>query len=381
MTERPGKSAAVSPEWLNGVLHQNGVLSKANVTGVSASNLGTGVGIMAEVARLSIDYDCAEDGAPASLIGKFPTTDPTNLGVARAMFLYPREVAFYTQLAQHSPIRTPGLYHADLDMSDHGFVLLLEDLSAATAGDQLAGTTPEQTEAALAAIGQLHGAWWGKVDGEEMAALFDYANPEYCAAVQAGYQAFLAPALVNYSDTLSDYTKKAAEALAPVAAKMIADMSSRQRTFCHGDYRADNLMFGAALGDGGIAALDWQISGRGHGLYDVAYLICGSVPPAQRRETERDLLRRYHDTLLAMGVENFSFEQCWQDYRYCVLAGLFVAIFTGGGMDLGNERGVEMLRTSAGRLDVAITELYQSSQLLTLMAGFHELAGVILLTT
>ncbi len=357
MSERPKNSAAVSPEWLNGVLHRNGVLSRANVVAVTASDLGTGVGIMAEVARLSIDYDGAEDGAPTTLIGKFPTTDPTNLSVAKSMFLYPREVAFYTQLAQHSPIRTPGLYHAELDMSDHGFVLLLEDLSAATAGDQLAGITPARTEAALAAIGQLHGAWWGKVDGEEMAALFDYANPEYCAAVQAGYQAFLAPALENYSNTFSDYTKKAAEALAPVAAKMIAEMSSRQRTFCHGDYRADNLMFGGAMGDGGIAALDWQISGRGNGLYDVAYLICGSVPQAQRRETEQELLHLYHDTLLAMGVENFSFEQCWQDYRNCVLGGLFVAIFTGGGMDLGNERGAEMLKTAAGRLDAAMTDL------------------------
>ena len=31
--------------------------------------------------------------------------------------------------------------------------------------------------------------------------------------------------------------------------------------------------------------------------------------------------------------------------------------------------------------DIEPEELYQSSQLLTLMAGFHELAGVILLTT
>ncbi len=363
MSDRPGSSAAVSAEWLNGVLHQNGVLSSANVTGVRANDLGTGVGLMAEVARLTIDYDAPEAGAPGSIIGKFPTTDPTNLGVAKSLYFYPREVAFYGQLAQHSPIRTPGLYHADLDMSDHGFVLLLEDLSEATPGNQVAGTTPEQTRAALDAIGRLHGAWWDKVDGEEMAALFDFANPEYGAAVAAGYQAFLGPALDNFSHVYSDYTKKTAEALAPVAAQMLAEMSSGRRTFCHGDYRADNMMFGPSLGEGGFAALDWQISGRGNGLYDVAYLICNSVPEDYRRLSEEDLLRGYHDTLLAMGVENYSFEDCWEDYRRAVLAGLFVAIFTCGGMELGNERGEAAVTAIANRVNAAVSELQVADML------------------
>lgn len=357
MADWPKSSAAVNAEWLDGVLRRDGVLSSSKITGVEAGKLGDGVGIMAEVSRFSITYGGADSGAPASLIGKFPTADPVNLGVARALYLYPREVAFYTKLAQYSPIRTPRLFHAELDMTDHSFVLLLEDLRGAALGDQVAGLTPIQAEAAITAIGRLHGTWWGKVDSGDMDALFDFANPQYGAALQDGYQAFLAPALANFADCYSAYTKKTAEAMAPVAARVIKEMASGARTFLHGDYRADNLLFGPALGEDGIAAIDWQISGRGGPLYDVAYLISNSLPTEYRHQAEQALLRRYYDTLLRMDVTGFSFDDCWQAYRFAVLCGLFVAIFTTGGMDVGNRRGVEMVRAAVRRVDAAVSEL------------------------
>ena len=358
MGDWPKNAAAIDAGWLDAILRRNGVLKGSTIKSVAAANLGVGVGIMGDVSRLSIAYDKAEAGAPSSVIAKFPSTDPVNLGVARMLFFYPREIAFYTQLAQHSPIRTPRLLHAELDMSDHGFVLLLEDMGgAATPGDQIAGLTPAQAEAAITAIGRLHGAWWGKVDAGGMEALFDFANPQYGAAVQAGYQGFLAPALANFAGSYSDYTKKVAEGLAPVAARVIKDLSSGARTFVHGDYRADNMLFGPGLGDDGIAAVDWQISDRGGPLYDVAYLICNSIPTAYRQQAEQALLRRYHDTLLQMGVQGFSFDDCWQAYRFAVLCGLFVAVFTAGGMDLGNQRGRDMVRAVIDRVDTAVREL------------------------
>jgi hypothetical protein len=357
MGEWPRSSAGLDAGWLNGVMRQNKVLSDATITGLAVADLGTGIGIMGEVTRLSIRYDKAQPGAPSTMIAKFPTRDPTNLGVARALYFYPREVAFYTKLARHSPIRTPRLFHAELDMADHGFVLLLEDLTGATLGDQIEGLTPAQAEAAIQAIARLHAAWWGQVDGDGMDALFDFTNPDYCAAVQAGYQGFLAPALANFSACYGSYTKRVAEGLAPVAAAVVKQLSSRHRTFLHGDYRADNLLFGPALGEDGIAAVDWQISGRGGALYDVAYLICNSLPTAYRRRAEKELLKRYHDTLLKTGVEGFSFGECWEAYRFAVLCGLFVAIYTTGGMDLGNERGRKAMTALASRVDAAVNEL------------------------
>ncbi len=46
-------------------------------------------------------------------------------------------------------------------------------------------------------------------------------------------------------------------------------------------------------------------------------------------------------------------------------------------------KGIVLYGLNAATYKMALAKclLYQSSQLLTLMAGFHELAGVILLTT
>lgn len=81
------------------------------------------------------------------------------------------------------------------------------------------------------------------------------------------------------------------------------------------------------------------------------------MPTHYRQQAEKDLLRRYHDTLLRAGVEGFSFDRCWEAYRFAVLCGLFVAIFTSGGMDLGNQRGIDAMRALARRIDAAVTEL------------------------
>ena len=357
MSAGPTSASTVQVEWLNDVLRRNGILSDSRVVGVQAARLGLGVGVMAEVSRLSIFYDKAEEGAPATAICKFPTADPVNLGVARMLYLYPREVAFYTRLAPYSPIRTPRLFHAELDMADHAFVLLLEDLSHAIPGDQVAGVTPAQAEVAVSAIGRLHGAWWGKVDSGDMDALFDFSDPRYAEVVQATYQGFLAPAFANFPDCYGDYTRRTAERLAPVAAQVIRRQASGARTFVHGDYRADNLLFGPSLGADGVAAIDWQVSGRGGPLYDVAYLLANSMPTGDRRNAERALLRRYHAALVQAGVANFSFDDCWDAYRLAVLCGLFIAIFGTGGMDLGNQRGREMARVMARRIDAAVSDL------------------------
>jgi hypothetical protein len=41
---------------------------------------------------------------------------------------------------------------------------------------------------------------------------------------------------------------------------------------------------------------------------------------------ERDLVTEYHDRLLSYGVQNYSFEECWREYRAHALFGLVLTI-------------------------------------------------------
>ena len=69
-----------------------------------------------------------------------------------------------------------------------------------------------------------------------------------------------------------------------------------------------------------------------------------------RRECERELVQHYHDALLEEGINNYSFEQLWDDYGHAhLMGGLATSMVVGGGMDLSNERGLELIATMAAR--------------------------------
>ena len=67
----------------------------------------------------------------------------------------------------------------------------------------------------------------------------------------------------------------------------------------------------------------WQSLGRGPGVYDLAYLLGGSVTLEVRRTHEDSFLHAYHDRLVAHGVADYSFEDLVADYR---LAGSVMAM-------------------------------------------------------
>ena len=99
----------------------------------------------------------------------------------------------------------------------------------------------------------------------------------------------------------------------------------------HGDFRVDNMFFGADDKDHDeFAVVDWQASGLGSGLYDVAYFMGSSVPTEIRRQMEHEALEEYYRVVLDLGAQEFSLADCWQLYRKNMLAILFVAVIAGG---------------------------------------------------
>ena len=51
------------------------------------------------------------------------------------------------------------------------------------------------------------------------------------------------------------------------------------------------------------------------GVVDVAEWIRGQLDPKIRRAVEPDLIRTYHDALLAHGVQEYAIDQCLADYQ------------------------------------------------------------------
>ena len=114
-------------------------------------------------------------------------------------------------------------------------------------------------------------------------------------------------------------------------------------TVVHGDFRADNLLFGG----GRVVVVDWQTVGLGPGASDLSYLLGASLTPDARREHEGDLVDRYVDGLVAQGVA-IDRDGVWQQYRRYSFGGLIMAIVASA-LVRRTERGDEMFVTMAER--------------------------------
>jgi hypothetical protein len=113
-------------------------------------------------------------------------------------------------------------------------------------------------------------------------------------------------------------------------------------TLIHCDLRLDNVFFDPAHPDAEVILADWQLVGRGAGAYDVAYLLSGALDADAPAEVERALLERYHARLLEAGVTGYDFDRFLLDYRRSLPA-VFQILATTESMDLGEERGAELM--------------------------------------
>lgn len=361
MSDLPIASAPeqLTAEWLTAALTSSGHLDGTAVAEVSAKPLGTGQ--MCDSVRLTLTYDGPTD-APTSVVAKLPAADDVSRNTAIAMRSYEKEVRFYEVLAPVLPMATPPVFHVAIDPDDLGrFVLLMADMAPAQQGDQLLGCTPEVAASAVGELVGLHAPRWGDPSLAELEWLNvgDAQANEQMALMMlpmlwTGFQE-------RYADRLEGHVLEAGSALFEHLAGHLARNGSPE-TVVHGDYRLDNLLIAP---DGSIAGVvDWQTCAVGRALSDVAYFIGAGLPEDLRRQHEDALVRQYFADLGAAGIDGYSWDQCWEDYRRGTFAGLLMAV--GASMMVERtERGDEMFLTMASRhshhiLDLDAAELIRS---------------------
>jgi aminoglycoside/choline kinase family phosphotransferase len=257
---------------------------------------------------------------------------------------YVKEVSFYRELVGGLSVRTPHVYHADIDDSGVVFVLLMQDMAPAEQGDQLAGCTPDVARAALRELVGLHAPRWDDPALKQLPWL--YTPPEEGRSMSQSMLPMLWSGFRDrYADRLSDEVMTVGTTLFENIPAYIADAGG-PKTIVHGDYRLDNLLLGPRTDD--VAVVDWQTIALGTAASDAAYFIGAGLLPDVRREHEQDLLRTYHDGLLAAGVTGFTWDECWRDYRRSTFAGLVMAV--GASMLVERtERGDDMFMVMAQR--------------------------------
>ena len=95
----------------------------------------------------------------------------------------------------------------------------------------------------------------------------------------------------------------------------------------HGDAHFWNFMYPKNPRTAPAYLIDWQSYEVSVPLIDLAYMIALHWYPERRARLERPLVRRYHDRLLAEGVEDYPWEECWEDYRRATLTMFLTPMF------------------------------------------------------
>jgi thiamine kinase-like enzyme len=377
----------LTPEWLTAVLRARGFLGDARVVSREAEILGEGEGFVGQIIRLRLAFDRPAPAAPASLIAKLPIGLARNRRAGEALGAYEREIRFYTELADRVPIRKPACYHADMDpnpaagrerevvrfldrlprwlvrillplflwlaaRSPRRYVLLLEDMAPRRLGDQVAGCTRDEAEAALRQLARIHASWWQHGDLDRVTWLLPVnVLGNYLEVL---YRKSLAGFLTGFGAGLSEEFLSVAKSLGEKGPEIIRRIGDSPFTLLHGDYRLDNMFFEGEGRSSRITAFDWQTVAQGPAALDVAYFLSGNLAAELAAESASELLRIYWEALAEQGVSGYDLDALTRDYHvamhyiaYRIVAGVDM-------LDFSDERGTALIREWLVRLQALV---------------------------
>jgi Ser/Thr protein kinase RdoA (MazF antagonist) len=179
------------------------------------------------------------------------------------------------------------------------------------------------------------------------------------------YAASLPGFLQVFGSILDDRIGGIVERFSANVHQLMDRFGAMPNTIVHFDYRLDNLFFDDTRdGRGGVTMIDFQASSKGGGAYDVGYFLSQNVETDVRREHEEDLLRLYHETLRAGGVEGYSLDHLRADYRVGVLYGWIIPVFAVGTLDSSSERAMALWTEVIRRAQAALLD-HEVESLLT----------------
>ncbi|WP_255355640.1 MULTISPECIES: ecdysteroid 22-kinase family protein [unclassified Synechococcus] len=233
---------------------------------------------------------------------------------------FDRESGFYRHISPHVNGRLPKIF-ASYSQGGKGWILM-EDLSQMKNGDQVYGLNNVEVKASLSAIACVHADCWQVCD--------QYSYP-WLPTDDFWFRVDPQPSWSNLKECYGLRIGKEATALLDEYVMRHDEIFSRlqkcPRTIVHGDLRADNLLIdNNDQNNPNILIIDWQTVTISAAAIDVAFLILGSEPPAERHGHFKDLVSHWHSHLVSLGVKNYSFSEAYSDVRLASLACLSAPI-------------------------------------------------------
>ena len=354
MSDFPHTPEALTTEWLSANVG-------APVTDFSIEQIGIGVGLLGRLYRVTLTGDAS---TPATVIAKFPTLDEgARMNITAPLGFYSNEVNFYNEGAALAPIGTAKVFNASFDPETTDFVLLMEDVGGRRCVDQTVGCEIADAEIAIDAMAKLHAHWWNS-DFKEIPWVKSYVDPPYPQVIAGMFKQSWPVALEVLGGHMSEEMRAYGERFPDLVPWFLEQASEPPFTFCHGDYRLDNLFFGVHDDDPALTVLDWQISFRGNPGYDLGYFLSQSLATDTRRIAQDALVDRYVTAIEEAG-HNLDRAQLDRSFAQTVAYCFVYPIVATGQIEATNERMVQLCH---GMLDRSVAAI-EDTNALALLPG------------
>lgn len=307
--------------WLNRVLNASGALSKGEIVHfdikVDERELSSSV-------RLTLTYSEDAAGAkPAKLFLKLVRLDMED------EFFGPSEVNYYRRDyvgIRHAPI--PHTYDAVYSEAQGCYHILMDDLSDTHVTAHNRTPTMDYGRALAEGLATLHAHWWGQTRLLEI----DESRPDAQAIQQFTTISKLGASLIidACADELKAHWIEAINRIYDAHPRLMVQRTQDDTgfTLIHGDVNRNNILI-PINEDHPLYLIDRQPFNWGItvwlGVYDLAYVMVLYWDVEIRRTLEMPVLRHYHKCLIRQGITGYTWEQLWDDYRLCVMMGVYVA--------------------------------------------------------
>jgi hypothetical protein len=344
----------VTVEWLAAVLSESGALTSGAVATIEVT---PGQGNWSTSGSLNVRYADGSHGTlPQRLFLKMVNADLGNESFG------PSEVAYYTH--DYAGVEDAPLvrcYDAAFSAEQQRYHLLLDDLSETHVEAAEKSPTLDYGLALAEGLAAMHARWWGAQRLAEAGAPIHGA--EYIRRFVDIAEPGAEHVLKQFSAELKPHWPSTMRGLFAQHPQVIIARTRDDNgfTLIHGDVGQKNILV-PRNGDRPIFIIDrqpfdWSLT-TWLGVYDLAYAIVLDWEVETRRRLEMTLLRHYHDQLTKRGVNGYSWDRLFDDYRLAVAMGVYIATeYCRGGVD---KRWIRVWLTMLQRSLTACDDLHCS---------------------
>jgi hypothetical protein len=317
MSSIPIRREEITPEWLEQRLSSVG---ECNISDLELEDMTGYNPELSQLFRVRIEYSLRRSDHPDTVIAKIPPVDDETRLREAGYGPYAGELGCYRLLEDYYGGSVARMYGAVEDRVENTVAFVFEDLGELPAGQKYARIDVDVAKATLDFMATFHARYWKDDDLGRASWIRDadwsFLFNEDPLESAIGWQ-------VIRDDDRFEKTGGlvvAGEYLGAPLNRLREALRTRPDTLTHNDFHQGNVLLRQTTNGQLPVLIDWQLPAFAGGTNDLAKFLMTAVPFEILSEEESNLVAYYVDNLKANGVTDYSFDECWRDYRRAQIA-------------------------------------------------------------